>query len=96
MFSIELTYQVPFSEIEPYLADHLAFVDQGFASGHFLASGRKVPRTGGLIFCRAADQAEVTALMQADPFVSQKLVELRIVEFAASRTTEGFTGLLDS
>jgi uncharacterized protein YciI len=96
MFLIELTYKVPFSEIEPFLAQHMAFVEKGYASGHFLASGRKVPRDGGLIFCQAASKQEVEELMQQDPFVYQNLVELRVIEFVTSRTTAGLAGLANS
>ncbi|RNI26158.1 YciI family protein [Rufibacter latericius] len=85
MFLIELTYKGPFSEVEPFLAEHLAFVDKGYASGHFVASGRKVPRDGGLIFCKASSKAQVEELMQDDPFVYQDLVDLRIIEFVTSR-----------
>ena len=95
MFLIELTYKVPFAEIEPSMAEHLAFVVKGYASGHFLASGRKVPRNGGLIFCKAAGKAEVEELVQQDPFVYQNLVELRIVEFVTSRAHDGLKGLLE-
>ncbi|WP_205501649.1 YciI family protein [Rufibacter psychrotolerans] len=95
MFLIELTYKVPFSEIEPFMPEHLAFVERGYASGHFLASGRKVPRTGGLIFCQADNREAVEKLMQEDPFVYQDLVELRVVEFVASRAVEGMKGLLE-
>ncbi|MBC3541874.1 YciI family protein [Rufibacter sediminis] len=96
MFLIELTYKVAFSEIEPFMAEHLAFVEKGFASGYFVASGRKVPRDGGLIFCQAASKTEVEEFLQQDPFVYQDLVELRIVEFIASRTTAGMTGLAEA
>ncbi|ALI99455.1 YciI family protein [Rufibacter tibetensis] len=95
MFLIELTYKVPFSEIEPFMAEHMTFVEKGYSSGHFLASGRKVPRDGGLIFCKASGKPEVEALMQDDPFVYQDLVELRIVEFVTSRAVEGLSGLAE-
>ncbi len=94
MFLIELTYKVPFTELEPFMAEHLAFVEKGYASGHFVASGRKVPRDGGLIFSQASGKAELEELMQSDPFVSQNLVDLRIIEFVASRVEEGFKGFL--
>ncbi|WP_066835629.1 YciI family protein [Rufibacter ruber] len=95
MFLIELTYKVPFSEVEPFMAEHLAFVEKGYASGHFLASGRKVPRDGGLIFCQASGgKAELEELLQDDPFVYQDLVEYRILEFVTSRAEEGLKGLL--
>ncbi|GAB2529431.1 YciI family protein [Rufibacter soli] len=96
MFLIELTYKGPFEEVEPFMAEHLAFVEKGYTSGHFLASGRKVPRTGGLIFCKAASQAEVEELMQDDPFVYQDLVDLRIIEFVASRAGQGMEAMLQA
>ncbi|GGK60784.1 YciI family protein [Rufibacter glacialis] len=96
MFLIELTYAVPFAEIEPFMAEHLAFVEQGFSAGHFLASGRKVPRDGGFIFCRASSRQAVEELMQADPFVYQALVEVRIVEFVTSRTIPEMAGLAEA
>jgi uncharacterized protein YciI len=96
MFLIELTYKVPFPEIELFMVEHMAFVENGYASGHFLASGRKVPRDGGLIFCQAKSKQEVEELMQQDPFVYQDLVELRIVEFVTSRTVERLAGLSET
>lgn len=96
MFLIELTYKGAFSEVEPFMAEHLAFVEKNFAKGFFLASGRKVPRTGGFIFCQAVSQAQVEELMQEDPFVYQDLVELRITEFVTSRAGAGLTGLLQA
>ncbi|KAA3436179.1 YciI family protein [Rufibacter hautae] len=94
MFLIELTYKAPFSEIEPFLPVHMAFVEKGFASGLFLASGRKVPRDGGLIFCKADSKTQIEEFMQEDPFVYQDLVELRVVEFVASRAEAGLEALL--
>ncbi|AKQ44505.1 GTP cyclohydrolase [Rufibacter radiotolerans] len=96
MFLIELTYKGPFEEVAPFLAEHLAFVEKGYASGHFLASGRKEPRTGGLIFCQAASKAEVEELMQEDPFVYQDLADLRIIEFVASRAEAGLEAFLET
>ncbi|RNI33137.1 hypothetical protein EFA69_01580 [Rufibacter immobilis] len=94
MFLIELTYKGAFSEVEPFMAEHLAFVEKHFAKGNFLASGRKVPRTGGLIFCQAVSKTAVEELMQEDPFVYQDLVELTVTEFVASRAVDTLKGLL--
>lgn len=94
MFLIEITYKVPIAQVEPVMAQHLAFVEKGYASGHFLASGRKVPRNGGLIFCTATGRAEVEEIMRQDPFVVQGLVDVRVIEFITSRAEEGLKGLL--
>ncbi len=50
MFIANLTYIKPLSEVEKYLEEHIAFLDKYYASGKFICSGRKNPRTGGVIF----------------------------------------------
>ncbi len=95
MFLVILTYKVAFAEIEPHLAAHMAFVDRGFADGTFVLSGRKVPRTGGVIFARAASEADLRDILASDPFLQFDLVEVEIVAFAPTRAAEGLAALLD-
>ncbi|RSS96661.1 hypothetical protein EF903_02970 [Streptomyces sp. WAC05292] len=49
MFVMELTYIAPLEAVEEQLDAHMAWLDAHYASGVFLASGRKVPRDGGII-----------------------------------------------
>ena len=49
MFVIELIYKVPLAEIDAHMAAHVKFLKKYYASGHFLVSGRKIPRDGGII-----------------------------------------------
>ena len=49
MFVLELTYTAPESRVDEFLAEHVAWLDRQYAAGVFLASGRKVPRDGGII-----------------------------------------------
>src|SRR5690348_1264070 len=49
MFVIELIYKAPLAAIDANMADHVAFLNTWYASGHFLVSGRKIPRDGGII-----------------------------------------------
>lgn len=95
MFLVILTYKVAFAEIEPHMAAHMAFVDRGFSDGVFVLSGRKVPRTGGVILARAASEAALRDFLAADPFLQFDLVDAEIVAFAPSRATEGLAVLLD-
>ena len=44
MFIIELVYTAPLSEIDKHMKAHMTFIRKYYASGHFLVSGRKVPR----------------------------------------------------
>lgn len=47
MFIFSLTYLKSISEVEKYLPQHIDYLERHYQSGHFIASGRKVPRTGG-------------------------------------------------
>jgi uncharacterized protein YciI len=49
MFVIELIYKVDLAEIDAHMGAHVDFLKKYYASGHFLLSGRKIPRNGGII-----------------------------------------------
>ena len=72
---------------------HLAWLDEGYADGLFVASGRRVPRTGGVILARSGDEAALSAFLARDPFMIHGAARCDIVEFAASRTAAGLEGL---
>lgn len=84
LFVVDIEYVVPFEQIEPVLEPHMAFVKQGYADGHFLCSGPKNPRTGGIVIAIGRSLAAVEALMAEDPFVTEAVVKVQITEFAAS------------
>ena len=68
MFIMMLSYLQPIDEVEKYLSQHINYLDKYYGLGHFIASGRKEPRTGGVILCRADNKEEVIAIMKEDPF----------------------------
>ena len=49
MFIILLTYTKPLDQVDRHLADHKAWVKQGFEDGIFILSGGQRPRTGGAL-----------------------------------------------
>jgi len=48
MFVIELTYKAALPEIDRHMKAHVAFLNQQYAAGRFVVSGRKIPREGGI------------------------------------------------
>jgi uncharacterized protein YciI len=86
VFVIELIYKAPLEEIDAQMKAHMAFLKKHYASGHFLVSGRKVPRDGGIILALGESREEVEAIIAEDPFVSRGLAEVRVVEFRASQS----------
>jgi uncharacterized protein YciI len=88
MFVIELIYKVPLAEIDAHMRAHVSFLKKHYASGHFLVSGRKIPRDGGIILAVGKSRAEIEAIMRADPFCVRGLADVRIVEFRASQKAD--------
>jgi uncharacterized protein YciI len=88
MFVIELIYKAPLSAIDANMADHVAFLNRCYAAGHFLVSGRKIPRDGGIIVAVADSRQQIETIIREDPFCARGLAEFRIVEFRASQRAE--------
>ena len=85
MFVIELNYTASLDEIDAHMAAHVRFLKKYYASGHFLVSGRKVPRDGGIIIAVTDDRDEIEAIMKADPFCVHGLATVRLIQFQASQ-----------
>ena len=85
MFLIELTYKAALPEIDRHMKAHVTFLNQHYAAGRFVVSGRKIPREGGIIVATGGRREEIEALMREDPFVVRGLAEVRVVEFRASQ-----------
>jgi uncharacterized protein YciI len=85
MFVIELTYKVDLAQIDANMKAHVAFLKKYYTSGHFLVSGRKIPRDGGVIVALGEDRQEVEAIVREDPFVANGLADFRVIEFRASQ-----------
>ena len=94
MFVIELMYKADLTEIDASMRAHMAYLKRHYAAGHFLVSGRKVPRTGGIIVALGETREQVEALVREDPFVSRGLAEFRVIEFNVSQRAESIDALL--
>jgi uncharacterized protein YciI len=85
MFLIELTYKADLSEMDAHMAAHVVFLKKHYAAGHFLVSGRKIPRDGGIILAVAKTRQQIQTIIEEDPFYQRGLADFRIVEFRASQ-----------
>ena len=86
MFVLELTYTAPIERVEAVLPEHVAWLGAHYTSGVFIASGRKVPRDGGVILAVGDDRAKIEELVRSDPFSVLGVCAYRITEFLATRT----------
>jgi uncharacterized protein YciI len=88
MFVIELIYKVELTKIDAHMKAHVAFLNKYYASGHFLLSGRKIPRDGGIILAVGGSRKEIETIANEDPFVEHGLADVRIIQFRASQRAD--------
>jgi uncharacterized protein YciI len=94
MFIINLHYIVPLEEIDAHMADHVAFLKKYYNKNVFIASGRKVPRNGGVILAVSKSKEEIENIINEDPFIIQELAEFSITEFLTSQSHPDLKKLL--
>lgn len=87
MFVMELTYTSPIEAVEDQMDAHIAWLDGYYAAGIFLASGRKVPRDGGVILAGGVSRGEIEKIAAEDPFIVAGVCAYRITEFMATKTS---------
>ncbi len=88
MFVVELSYKASLSAIDAAMPAHVRFLKKHYASGHFLVSGRQIPRTGGIILAVASSRDELEGIMRQDPFCAKGLADFRVIEFRASQRAD--------
>lgn len=93
VFLLMPRYIAPLDAVDALLADHVAWLDEHYAAGRFLASGRQVPRRGGVILADLADRATADDLTATDPFVRGGVATYDVVEFVASKVAPGLERL---
>ncbi|WP_296993800.1 YciI family protein [Thalassospira sp. UBA1131] len=92
MFVVSLTYKVPLEQVDAHIEDHIAWLKQAYAKGMFLASGRKVPRDGGVILAKG-DRAALEDELTRDPFHQYDLADYHITEFDPVMVADGLEAL---
>lgn len=95
MFVVSLSYKVDLSEVDKHLEAHVAYLQKQYADGYFLASGRKEPRTGGVILAKAGSRDELQTVLQQDPFYLHQLADYEVTEFLPTMTIDQLSLLKD-
>ena len=86
MFIIDLHYIVPLEQLDAHMTEHVKYLQKYYKQNVFVASGRKVPRTGGIILALAPSREVVDEIIKEDPFYLHKLAEFRVTEFLTSQS----------
>nr|WP_321358809.1 YciI family protein [uncultured Draconibacterium sp.] len=88
MFIINLTYKTELEKIDQFLEEHIEYLNEQYKLGHFLASGRKIPRTGGIILSNVESKTELEKIIGKDPFKQNELADYELTEFVPSKTCD--------
>ena len=94
MYVVSLTYKVAQEVVDQHLDAHVDWLKDAFDEGIFIAAGRKVPRTGGVLLSKA-DRPTLDESLAKDPFNVHGVADFDVMEFSANRTAPGFENLLD-
>lgn len=76
--------------VEENLEAHRAYLDKYYALGKFVCSGRRNPRTGGIIMCKADGKTEVENIIKEDPFHFKGIADYEIIDFTPTKYAPGF------
>ena len=91
MFIVTLTYTAPLERIDAYLPAHRAWLEEQYARGLMLMSGRKEPRDGGILIAHAASRAELDAALRDDPFAQAGFATYAVTEFVPTMAVEALS-----
>lgn len=95
MFLVLVQYVRPLAAIDHYIDQHMAFLKKYSDNGQFVISGRRKPRTGGLILVKADSRRAVEAIIAEDPFDRLQLALYEIIEFEPTTVNETLLSFLD-
>jgi len=94
MFIVDLKYIVPLEELDEHMEAHVQFLRKYYNQHIFVASGRKVPRTGGIILALAQDEEALKKILMEDPFYINRLADFTITQFLTSQHHPDLESLL--
>lgn len=90
-----LTYLADLDAIDQALPEHAAWLDEQYRDGVFLASGRQVPRRGGVILAANLGREELEDRLALDPFGRRGFASYAVTEFVPTRVAPGADVLAD-
>lgn len=96
MFVIVLTYVEPLEVVDRHLAAHVEFLKKQYEAGIFVASGRRIPRTGGVILARAESLHALQEVLGQDPFCVHGVAEYEVIEFSPSMAAPELSWIVET
>ncbi|WP_320175200.1 YciI family protein [Maridesulfovibrio sp.] len=90
MYILNLSYIKPLENIDALLEEHIKFLEKYYKKGLFIASGRKVPRTGGIILTKNIGLEQLEKAINEDPFKREGVAEYEIIQFIPTMMADGY------
>lgn len=90
MFLVSLNYIKPLDEVDKHLEGHVKFLEEQYGDKIFIFSGRKKPRTGGVILVNLSNREELDRILKNDPFYKHSIAEYEVIDFEISKCDELF------
>jgi uncharacterized protein YciI len=84
-FIVEVVYQQPFETFGDAVAQHRAYLDEGYKRGMILFSGPLVPRLGSIFVARAESAQALADFFERDPYKTRGLADFRFIQFDPTR-----------
>lgn len=94
MFIVSLTYKVSTEVVDQHLKAHSEFLKNQYELGNIFLSGRKVPRTGGMIFAKVDTRQALDSILKNDPFHMNGVADYEVTELQPTMTAKGLEFLL--
>jgi len=91
MFIISLTYKKEIEEVEKFITSHSEFLDTYYAQKKFIFSGRKNPRTGGIILAYNVSRQSLEEIIRQDPFYQNGIADYDITEVIPTKYDDKFS-----
>ena len=94
IYVVVLTYIKPLEEVDSQIPEHVEWLKQGYTDGVFLASGRRIPRNGGVILAKSDSLEALKIRLSHDPFQKMKIAKAEIIPFEATMKAQLLESIL--
>ena len=95
MFIVLLRFSRNKAAAPDHMADHNAWLKQGFDDGIFQLAGSIEPGQGGAILASNVSGEALAARVESDPFVAEDVVSPEIMEVSPKKAVENLRYLLE-
>ncbi|WHI48574.1 YciI family protein [Microbulbifer sp. JMSA004] len=96
MFIVSLTYIKPLEEVDKFISEHIEFLNKYYDLGYFQLSGRKEPRTGGVILVTIDSRSSLDQILKQDPFYREGLANYDMIQIIPTKSSRELEFLISA